>query len=75
MALDKSALPSNGRKQPSGSASLLCIGTIVPWGEEAFALAKKENKQVFLSIGYATCPLVPCAWPTNRLKTGKWRRC
>ncbi|MEC7627925.1 MAG: DUF255 domain-containing protein, partial [Verrucomicrobiota bacterium] len=26
-----------------------------PWGEEAFALAKKEDKPVFLSIGYTTC--------------------
>ncbi|WP_428357462.1 DUF255 domain-containing protein [Methyloprofundus sp.] len=26
-----------------------------PWGEEAFALAKRENKPVFLSIGYSTC--------------------
>ena len=26
-----------------------------PWGDEAFELAKKENKPVFLSIGYATC--------------------
>ncbi len=26
-----------------------------PWGEEAFARAKKENKPVFLSIGYSTC--------------------
>ena len=26
-----------------------------PWGEEAFARAKRENKPVFLSIGYATC--------------------
>ncbi|MBX2884566.1 MAG: DUF255 domain-containing protein [Granulosicoccus sp.] len=26
-----------------------------PWGEEAFAIAKAENKPVFLSIGYATC--------------------
>jgi len=26
-----------------------------PWGEEAFALAQKENKPVFLSIGYSTC--------------------
>ena len=25
------------------------------WGEEAFAAAKRENKPVFLSIGYATC--------------------
>ncbi len=26
-----------------------------PWGEAAFQKAKKENKPVFLSIGYATC--------------------
>ncbi len=26
-----------------------------PWGAEAFNLAKKENKPVFLSIGYSTC--------------------
>ena len=26
-----------------------------PWGEEAFAKARKENKPVFLSIGYTTC--------------------
>lgn len=26
-----------------------------PWGEEAFEKATKENKPVFLSIGYATC--------------------
>lgn len=26
-----------------------------PWGEEAFEKAKRENKLVFLSIGYSTC--------------------
>jgi uncharacterized protein YyaL (SSP411 family) len=26
-----------------------------PWGEEAFAKARKENKPVLLSIGYSTC--------------------
>jgi uncharacterized protein YyaL (SSP411 family) len=26
-----------------------------PWGEEAFAAAKKDNKPVFLSIGYSAC--------------------
>lgn len=26
-----------------------------PWSEEALALAKKENKLIFLSIGYSTC--------------------
>ncbi len=26
-----------------------------PWGEEAFEKAQKENKLIFLSIGYSTC--------------------
>jgi len=26
-----------------------------PWGDEAFQAAKKEDKPIFLSIGYATC--------------------
>jgi uncharacterized protein len=26
-----------------------------PWGEEAFATARKENKPIFLSVGYSTC--------------------
>ena len=26
-----------------------------PWGEEAFEKARKEDKPVFLSIGYSTC--------------------
>jgi uncharacterized protein YyaL (SSP411 family) len=26
-----------------------------PWGDEAFARAKKEDKPIFLSIGYSTC--------------------
>lgn len=26
-----------------------------PWGDEAFARARAENKPIFLSIGYATC--------------------
>ncbi len=26
-----------------------------PWGEEAFAKARRENKPIFLSIGYAAC--------------------
>lgn len=25
------------------------------WSEEAFLRAKKENKPIFLSIGYSTC--------------------
>jgi uncharacterized protein YyaL (SSP411 family) len=27
----------------------------MPWGPEAFALAKKENKPILLSVGYAAC--------------------
>ena len=26
-----------------------------PWGEEAFAKARRDNKPIFLSIGYSTC--------------------
>src|SRR5438552_2166340 len=26
-----------------------------PWGEEAFAKARRENKPIFLSVGYCTC--------------------
>ena len=26
-----------------------------PWGEEAFAKAREEQKLVFLSVGYSTC--------------------
>src|SRR6185437_6197861 len=26
-----------------------------PWGPEAFEKAKKENKPIFLSVGYSTC--------------------
>lgn len=26
-----------------------------PWGEEAFEKAKRENKMIFLSVGYSTC--------------------
>ncbi len=26
-----------------------------PWGEEAFEKARREDKPIFLSIGYSTC--------------------
>jgi len=26
-----------------------------PWGKEAFEKARRENKPIFLSIGYSTC--------------------
>jgi uncharacterized protein len=64
VALDKSVLPTNGgehfnRLIFASSPYLLQHAENpvdwYPWGDEAFALAKKENKPVFLSIGYATC--------------------
>src|SRR5678815_2343931 len=27
----------------------------MPWGEEAFARARAEDKPIFLSVGYSTC--------------------
>ena len=27
----------------------------LPWGDEAFEKAKREDKPIFLSIGYSTC--------------------
>ena len=30
-----------------------------PWGDEAFAKAKLEDKMIFLSVGYAACLLRP----------------
>ena len=32
-----------------------------PWGQEAFELAKKEDRPVFLSIGYFTCLNSTCS--------------
>ena len=26
-----------------------------PWGEEPFSLARREDRPIFLSIGYSTC--------------------
>jgi uncharacterized protein YyaL (SSP411 family) len=26
-----------------------------PWGDDAFAKARRENKPIFLSVGYSTC--------------------
>ena len=26
-----------------------------PWGEDAFDLARRESKPIFLSVGYSTC--------------------
>ena len=27
----------------------------MPWGDEAFAKARREDKPIFLSVGYSTC--------------------
>src|SRR5262249_5530035 len=43
-----------------------------PWGEEASARAKKENKPIFLSVAYTTCYWCHVAertiMPTPRLR-------
>lgn len=62
--LDKSTLPPDG----GGNFNRLIFETSpyllqhaenpvdwFPWGEEAFRVARREDKPVFLSIGYATC--------------------
>ena len=36
------------------------------WGDEAFAKAKKENKPIFLSIGYSTCHWCHVMAPVTR---------
>lgn len=62
--IDTSILPSDGgpdfnRLVFSRSPYLLQHATNpvdwYPWGDEAFDRAERENKPVFLSIGYATC--------------------
>lgn len=44
-----------------------------PWGEEAFQKAKKEDKPIFLSIGYATNRVRPLQAPFSRveIRTGQ----
>lgn len=32
-----------------------------PWGPEAWAKARAEDKPIFLSVGYATCHWCACA--------------
>ncbi len=50
--------PSNRLAKESSPYLLLHAHNPVdwyPWGPEAFAKAKKENKPVFLSVGYSSC--------------------
>jgi uncharacterized protein YyaL (SSP411 family) len=62
--VDRSSLPPDGGEKynrlifEKSPYLLLHAGNPVdwyPWGEEAFERARRENKPVFLSIGYSTC--------------------
>src|SRR5690349_19692240 len=62
--MDKSALPLDGGEEfnrlifATSPYLLQHAGNPVDWyqwGEEAFARAEREDKPIFLSIGYATC--------------------
>lgn len=33
-----------------------------PWSQEAFDKAEKENKMIFLSVGYSTCHWLVSSW-------------
>ena len=37
-----------------------------PWGDEAFETAAREDKPVFLSIGYSTCH-----WSRSTVRNGR----
>ena len=59
-----------------------------PWGKEALEVARRENKMIFLSIGYSTCHwlvdpfsllLSSCvvgvmSWKENLLKARRWQK-
>ena len=50
--------PQNRLARETSPYLLLHAGNPVdwyPWGEEAFARARREHRPIFLSIGYATC--------------------
>ena len=57
---DKS-MPSEHRNHLAGETSPYLLQHAdnpvnwYPWGEEAFARARAENKPIFLSVGYSTC--------------------
>lgn len=57
-AADRPPTPANRLARETSPYLLLHAHNPVdwyPWGAEAFARAKKENKLVFLSIGYSSC--------------------
>jgi len=45
-----------------------------PWGEEAFARARAEDKPVFLSIGYSPA-IGAMSWNASRSRTRRWLTC
>jgi uncharacterized protein len=55
------AMMENGRNRLSGESSAYLLAHAdnpvnwYPWGDEAFDLARAEDKPVFLSIGYSSC--------------------
>ena len=54
----KASVPSNRLAQEKSPYLLQHAHNPVdwyPWGEEAFAKARKDNKPIFLSVGYSTC--------------------
>jgi uncharacterized protein YyaL (SSP411 family) len=54
----RSAAPRNRLAGESSPYLLLHAGNPVdwyPWGEEAFAAARRDDKPIFLSVGYSTC--------------------
>lgn len=64
MKLDKNSIPDDGGKQYNRliftkSPYLLQHSENrvdwYPWGEEAFSVATRENRPIFVSIGYSTC--------------------
>ena len=57
---NKDAVPTGGRRLAEESSPYLRqhadnLVEWYPWGEAAFEKAKREDKPVFLSIGYSTC--------------------
>lgn len=64
LAVDRRALPADGGTEFNRlifAASPYLVQHAdnpvdwYPWGEEAFARARREDRPIFLSIGYATC--------------------
>ena len=43
------------RSPVSAAARRTIRSTGIPWGDEAFDRARREDKPIFLSIGYSTC--------------------